>query len=104
MICDGYHRHLSAPDIGVPILWAQGRWRFAAPGLEGEDRGIGSPHGVPFPRLSSPCVVPAVLIAPAPLPVVPRAAPLLAELAAELEAFQEAERMKFRRVGEERGE
>ena len=25
VICGGYHRHLSAPDIGVPILWAQGR-------------------------------------------------------------------------------
>ena len=43
---------------------------------------------MPFPRLSAPCVVPAALIAPAPLPVVPRAAPLLAELAAELEAFR----------------
>ena len=41
-------------------------------------RGIESPHGVPFPRLDVPCVVPAVLIVPAPLPVVPRAAPLLA--------------------------
>lgn len=88
----------------MPILWAQERWRFATPGLEGEDWGIGSPHGVPFPRLGAPCVVPAVLIALAPLPVVPRAAPPLAELAAELEAFREAERMKFRRVGEERGE
>ena len=43
---------------------------------------------MPFPRLSAPCVAPSVLIAPAPLPVVPRAAPLLVELAAELEVFR----------------
>lgn len=43
---------------------------------------------MPFPRLGAPCVVPAVLIAPTPLPVVPRAAPLLVELAAELEVFR----------------
>ena len=40
-------------------------------------RGIGGPHCVPFPRLSAPSVAPSVLIAPTPLPVVPRAAPLL---------------------------
>lgn len=38
---------------------------------------------MPFPRLGAPCVAPAVLIAPTPLPAVPRAAPLLVELAAE---------------------
>ena len=43
---------------------------------------------MPFPRLGAPCVVPAVLIAPTPLPVVPRAAPLLVELAAEFGVFR----------------
>jgi len=43
---------------------------------------------MPFPRLGAPYVVPAILIAPTPLPVVPRAAPLLVELAAELEVFR----------------
>jgi hypothetical protein len=43
---------------------------------------------VPFLRLGAPCVVPAVLIAPTPLPVVPRAAPLLVELAAEFGVFR----------------
>ena len=43
---------------------------------------------MPFPRLSAPSVAPSVLIAPTPLPVVPRAAPLLVEPAAELEVFR----------------